>query len=322
VPKKKVLITQAIHESGVKLLEGDYEVKVADDCSVEGLKREVKDAYGIIARTALVPKEVIDAAPNLQVIGRHGVGVDNIDVAAATARGIPVVFTPNANALSVAEWTLTAIGALAKGLLIYDKATREGQWERRNEYVIVDLDQKTLGLVGIGRIGSLVATKAQAAYNMKVLAYDPYIPPERAQGLGVTLCNSLEEVLREADFVSLHLPLTPESRGLIGKEELALLKPTSFLINAARGGIVDEDALVEALRAGKLAGAALDVFAQEPPPEDHPLWDLDNVIVAPHIAALTIECVIRMATTVARNVRDVLEGRRPEFVVNPEVYNK
>jgi D-3-phosphoglycerate dehydrogenase len=320
VPKKKVLITQAIHESGVELLEGDFEVKVADDYSVEGLKKEVKDAYAIIARTAPVPKEVIDAAPNLQVIGRHGVGVDNIDVAAATARGIPVVFTPNANALSVAEWTLTVISALSKGLLIYDKATRQGQWGRRNEYTIIDLDQKTLGLVGIGRIGSLVAAKAQGAYNMKVLGYDPYIKPERAEGLGVSLRDSLEEVLRESDFVSLHLPLTPESRGLISKKELALLKPTSFLINAARGGIVDEAALAEALSTGKLAGAALDVFTQEPPPKDSPLWDLDNIIVAPHIAALTIECVIRMATTVARNVRDVLEGRRPEFVVNPEVY--
>lgn len=320
MPKKKVLITQAIHESGVELLEGDFEVKVADDYSVEGLKKEVKDAYAIIARTAPVPKEVIDAAPNLQVIGRHGVGVDNIDVAAATARGIPVVFTPNANALSVAEWTLTVISALSKGLLIYDKATRQGQWGRRNEYTIIDLDQKTLGLVGIGRIGSLVAAKAQGAYNMKVLGYDPYIKPERAEGLGVSLRDSLEEVLRESDFVSLHLPLTPESRGLISKKELALLKPTSFLINAARGGIVDEAALAEALSTGKLAGAALDVFTQEPPSKDSPLWDLDNIIVAPHIAALTIECVIRMATTVARNVRDVLEGRRPEFVVNPEVY--
>lgn len=320
MPKKKVLITQAIHESGVELLDGDFKVKVADDYSVEGLKKEVKDAYAIIARTAPVPKEVIDAAPNLQVIGRHGVGVDNIDVAAATARGIPVVFTPNANALSVAEWTLTVISALSKGLLIYDKATRQGQWGRRNEYTIIDLDQKTLGLVGIGRIGSLVATKAQAAYNMKVLGYDPYIKPERAEGLGVSLRDSLEEVLRESDFVSLHLPLTPESRGLISKKELALLKPTSFLINAARGGIVDEAALAEALSTGKLAGAALDVFAQEPPPKDSPLWELDNIIVAPHIAALTIECVIRMATTVARNVRDVLEGRKPEFVVNPEVY--
>lgn len=320
MPKKKVLITQAIHESGVELLDGDFKVKVADDYSVEGLKKEVKDAYAIIARTAPVPKEVIDAAPNLQVIGRHGVGVDNIDVAAATARGIPVVFTPNANALSVAEWTLTVISALSKGLLIYDKATRQGQWGRRNEYTIIDLDQKTLGLVGIGRIGSLVAAKAQGAYNMKVLGYDPYIKPERAEGLGVSLRDSLEEVLRESDFVSLHLPLTPESRGLISKKELALLKPTSFLINAARGGIVDEAALAEALSTGKLAGAALDVFTQEPPPKDSPLWDLDNIIVAPHIAALTIECVIRMATTVARNVRDVLEGRRPEFVVNPEVY--
>jgi len=231
---------------------------------------------------------MIAAAKQLKVIGRHGVGVDNIDVKAATKKGIVVVYTPNANATSVAEHTLTAIGALAKRAVAYDRATREGRWEIRNSYKAVDLDGKTLGLVGIGRIGSMVARRVAAAYNMKVIAFDPYV--------------------------------TPETRGFVNEAKLRLMKPTAFLINFSRGEVVNEKPLFEGLKENIIAAAAIDVYDPEPPLKENPLFALENILLSPHSAALTEECVIRMATGAAEGVVDVLSGRRPQFVVNPEVF--
>ncbi|NPV54947.1 MAG: hydroxyacid dehydrogenase [Firmicutes bacterium] len=318
--KKKVLIVQPIHESGVEVLEPYFDVKVASDPSIPTLLREIDGAHGAIVRTAPFPAEVIDKARDLEVIARHGVGVDNIDVEAATSRGIPVVYTPNANAVSVVEHVIMFMGALAKVLLPYDKATREDNFGVRNEYRAVDINGKTLGIVGVGRIGGLLCKKCMAAFDMRVLAYDPYVPAEKISEIGATPCNDLDELLRESDFVSLHLPLTDETRNLIGGRELALMKPTAFLINAARGGAVEEAALIDALTNRRIAGAALDVFEKEPPDPDNPLLKLDNVILTPHSGALTQEAVIRMATGAAEGVRDVLLGKRPQFVVNPQVF--
>ncbi|MEW8959703.1 hydroxyacid dehydrogenase [Neomoorella humiferrea] len=317
--KKKVLIVQPIHESGMKVFDDRFEVKVAPDPSVETVKREIKGVEGVVVRTAPFTREIIAAADSLKVIARHGVGVDNIDVRAATERGILVVNTPDANAVSVAEHTITAIGALAKRLLSMDLATRRGEWEVRNEYKAVDLDGKVLGLVGLGRIGTMVAKKAAAAFNMRVIAYDPYVRPETAAENNITLYSDLDRIFQEADVVSLHTPLTPETRGLVNEERLALMKASAFLINFSRGGVVDEDALYKALKNGLIAGAALDVFEEEPPPHNHPLFELDNVLLSPHSAALTKECVVRMATGAAQGVVDVLTGKRPQYVVNPEV---
>ncbi|MGI6285342.1 hydroxyacid dehydrogenase [Neomoorella humiferrea] len=317
--KKKVLIVQPIHESGMKVFDDRFEVKVAPDPSVETVKREIKGVEGVVVRTAPFTREIIAAADSLKVIARHGVGVDNIDVLAATERGILVVNTPDANAVSVAEHTITAIGALAKRLLSMDLATRRGEWEVRNEYKAVDLDGKVLGLVGLGRIGTMVAKKAAAAFNMRVIAYDPYVRPETAAENNITLYSDLDRIFQEADIVSLHTPLTPETRGLVNEERLALMKASAFLINFSRGGVVDEDALYKALKNGLIAGAALDVFEEEPPPHNHPLFELDNVLLSPHSAALTKECVVRMATGAAQGVVDVLTGKRPQYVVNPEV---
>jgi len=233
-----------------------------------------------------------------------------------------VVNTPLANATSVAEHTILAIGALAKRMRVMDRAVREGRWEVRNEYKAVDLEGKVLGLVGLGRVGTLVAKKAAAAFNMKVLAFDPYIAPESARSLGIELCANAEEIFRRADVVSLHTPLTPETRGLVNAARLRTMKPAAFLINFSRGEVVDERALYEALKNGAIAGAALDVFDPEPPKKDNPLFGLDSVILSPHSAALTQECVIRMATGAAEGVVDVLSGRKPSFVVNPEVLKK
>lgn len=317
--KKKILIVQPIHDKGVQVFDERFEVRVASDPSLATLLEEIRGVEGVIVRTASFPREIIAAADSLKVIGRHGVGVDNIDVPAATERGIAVVYTPAAPVNSVAEHTLTLIGALAKRLLPYDRATRSGGWEVRNSYRMIDLDGKTLGLVGIGGIGSLVARKVSAAFGMKVIAFDPYIGAEQARALGVTLRPTAEDLFREADVVSLHTPLTPETRGFVNEARLALMKPTAFLINCARGEVVDERALAAALRSGVIAAAAIDVFEQEPPQADNPLFALDNIILSPHSAALTEECVIRMATGAAKGVVDVLTGKRPAYIVNPEV---
>ena len=320
--KKKILIVQPIHERGVQVFDERFEVGVASDPSVATVIKQIKGVEGVIVRTAPFTKEIMEAADALKVIGRHGIGVDNIDIAEATRRGIVVVNTPNANATSVAEHTVSVIGALAKRMVSYDRATRGGNWEIRNSYQAVDLDGKILGLVGIGRIGSMVARRAAAAYNMTVIAYDPFVTPEKARELGVGLVAASDDVFRQADVVSLHTPLTPETRGFVNGPRLALMKPTAFLVNFSRGEVVNEKALCEALKTGVLAGAAIDVYDPEPPAKDNPLFALDNIILSPHSAALTEECVIRMATGAAEGVVDLLSGKRPQFVVNPDALKR
>ena len=320
--KQKILIVQPIHERGVRVFDERFDVRVASDPSVATVVKEIRGVAGVVVRTAPFPGEIIEAADALKVIGRHGVGVDNIDVKAATEKGIVVVYTPNANATSVAEHTITAIGALAKRAVSYDRATREGRWEIRNSYKAVDLDGKILGLVGIGRIGSMVARRAAAAYNMKVIAFDPYIRPETADRLGVSILARMDDVFGQADVVSLHTPLTPETRGLVNEAKFRLMKPTSFLINFSRGEVVDEKALCMALRSGVIAAAAIDVYDPEPPLRDNPLFALENILLSPHSAALTEECVIRMATGAAEGIVDVLSGKKPQYIVNPDVYHR
>jgi len=320
--KKKILIVQAIHERGIQVFDERFEVRLASDPSVATVIKEIAGVEGVLVRTAPFTREIIEAAGALKVIGRHGVGVDNIDVKAATEKGIVVINTPNANSQSVAEHTLTVIGALAKRLLINDRATRAGNWEIRNSYRAMDLDGKTLGVFGIGKIGSQVARRAAAAYNMKVIAFDPYVPQEKATECGATLCRAMEDVFSQADVLTLHTPLTPETRRLVNAARLRLMKPTAFLVNFSRGEVVDEAALHAALLAGTIAGAAVDVYELEPPLKGNPLLALENIILSPHSAALTQECVIRMATGAAEGIVDVLSGRRPQFVVNPDVFEK
>ncbi|HWI63357.1 MAG TPA: hydroxyacid dehydrogenase [Symbiobacteriaceae bacterium] len=316
--KIKVLMLQPIHEDGIKLFDDRFELLTAKDPSPAAVKAELAGVQGIIVRIAGCPKEIIDAAPDLKVIAKHGVGPDNIDVAAATERGILVLNTPDANAVSVAEHTVAAIGALAKRALYNDRAMRAGNWKVRGELKATDLDGKVLGLVGTGKIGTLVAKKCMGAFDMRVIAYDPYVKPEVAAANGITLVGDLAQLFREADVVSLHTPLTPQTRNLVSAELLAAMKPSAFLVNFARGEVVDEAALIAALQAGKIAGAALDVFQQEPPANDNPLFALDNVILSPHSAAQTKECVIRMSTTTAQGVIDALTGVRPRYIYNPE----
>jgi D-3-phosphoglycerate dehydrogenase len=320
--RKKVLVVQPIHESGIRLLKKEVEVILARDPSVETVRKEIKGIHAVIVRTAPFTREIIECADKLEVIGRHGVGVDSIDIKAASERGIPVVHTPNANMVSVAEHTIGFILALAKRLVISDKATRQGNFAIREEFAASDLEGKTLGIVGAGRVGSTLAKKCKAAFNMRLLAYDPYLSAEKAKEIEVSLCDSLAELLKESDFVSIHVPLTKDTEGLMGEKELKLMKPTAFLINVGRGRIVDEKALAKALKEKWIAGAASDVFSQEPPDPDNPLLKVESIILSPHMAALTKECVIRMATGAAQGVLDVLRGNKAKYVANLDLLEK
>jgi len=318
---QRVLVSQPIHEAGIRLLtEKGYEARVSPDTSEATYVKEIQGCSGLLVRTAEIPASVIEAGKSLKVIARHGVGYDNINVAAATRRKIPVCITPRANALSVAEHVLTLMLALAKRIVPYDAATRKNDWEVRNSYGAIDLNGRVLGILGMGRIGSLVCKKAKAGFDMEILAYDPLIPAEAMEQAGAKVVKGIPELLKAADVVTVHVPSSPQTKGLIGVKELAMMKPTAFLINTARGPLVDEAALVQALKEKQIAGAGLDVFDPEPPKADNPLYTLPNVVLTPHSAGLTVECVIRMATHAAQAIVDVLEGRRPEGVINPEVF--
>jgi D-3-phosphoglycerate dehydrogenase len=317
----RVLLVGEIHEAGLARLRtepGLEIVQLAEERRAE-IAEALAAADAVIVRTAPLPGEAIRAAPRLQVIAKHGVGVDNIDLSAATARGIPVAVTANANATSVAEFAFAQILALAKLAAKMDAAVRAGDWAARHRLVPIELAGKTLGIVGFGRIGRRVARRA-LAFEMRVLVHDPYVPAEAVLAAGCEPVERLEDALAATDVVTLHCPLTPDTRGLIDRQRLARLPPGAFLVNTARGGIVDEAALAEALRSGRLAGAALDVTVREPLPADDPLLAVPNLLLSPHVAGVTAESVRRMALEAAENVLAGLAGRLdPAVVVNGEV---
>ena len=318
---KRVLLVQPMAEDGVRLLhEAGLEVISPPDVREATLRRLVESVDGLIVRTAEITEEIIRAGKRLKVIARHGVGVDKIAVATATELGIAVVNGPFSNLEPLAEHAIAFMLMLAKRMVCADRATREGRFEVRNEYIGTELWEKTLGIVGLGRIGREVARKAQAAFSMRVVGFDPYLDPASLPD-GVALVPSLETVFRESDFVSLHCQLTDETAKLVGARELGWMKPTAFLINLARGGVVDETALIEALRRGTIAGLGTDVYAVEPPPADHPFFGMDQVVLTPHMSAHTREAMSRMAVDAARGLIDVLQGQRPEYLVNPEVWS-
>jgi len=309
-----VLIPQDIVEEGKKYLsDRGYILKMGKGISLNQIVEDVADCDAILARTAPFPREVIEAGKKLKVIARHGVGCDNIDVKTATERGIWIIFTPEANANSVAEYSIGMIIALARYFLPSDKATRAGAWELRNKFPAIDLEGKTLGLLGAGRVGARVAKKAFFGLDMKVIVYDPYIK-EIKDVPEAKIVADPAVIFQESDFISLHTPATPETKGMVGKKFFDMMKPGAFLINAARGEIVNEKELYDALKEKRIAGAALDVFDPEPPKNDNLLYTLDNVILTPHNAALTREAMTRMAVGAAMGIDDVLSGRTPKWV--------
>lgn len=309
----KILITETIGDSGLALLREHTDVDLRLRLSVPDLLSIVGEYEGLVVRSSTqVNSELLQAGKNLRIVGRAGTGVDNIDVDAATRLGIMVVNAPYGNSNAVAEHTFALILALARRIFPAISALKAGRWERSNMQGI-EVRGKVLGLVGLGRIGRMVAAKARAL-EMRVVAFDPYVAPGGAASLGVQLL-SLEELLSTADFVSVHTPLTSATHRMIGAAQLALLKPEAFIVNCARGGLIDERALCEALRAGQLAGAGLDVFENEPV-YDPELVSLPNVIATPHVGASTAEAQENVSLDVAQAIVDFAQGRIPETPVN------
>lgn len=314
--KSRVVVAEKISESGVAALNATCEVVDAVGSSRNDLLGLLADASALIVRSETdVDAAMIAAAPLLQVIGRAGIGVDNIDLEAATGAGVLVVNAPNSNTISAAEHTMALLLAQARRIPEADASLRSGVWERPR-FKGVELHGKTLGILGLGKIGTLVAQRA-AAFGMRIAAYDPYVSQERARRIGVEL-GTLDEVLREADFVTIHLPRTRETEGLMSTQVLASMKPGARIINVARGGIVDEAALADAIRSGHIAGAALDVFATEPATAS-PLFALTQVVVTPHLGASTQEAQDKAGLAVAEAVAAALAGDLVPSAVNVDL---
>lgn len=318
---RKVLLTKKLAGENLALLNlSDVETVNVDESDAKAFAEEMKDAEAVLLSTAFkLTEDVIQTAKNLKVISRTGVGVDNVDVKAATQKGILVLNTPEANSLSVAEHAVTLIASISKQILFYDKELRKGNFKIRRSNLSVDLDGKTLGLIGCGRIGRMVAKKCAAAFGMKTIGYDPFITSDID---GIKIYKDMKEVFKTADYISLHMPLTDETKNMVDAKILSLMKPTAYIVNTARGGVVDEYALAQMLKEKKIAGAAFDVLADEPPAADNPLLGLDNIILTPHSAALTVECTERMSYEATLGISDYLKGKRPKFVYNKELISE
>jgi D-3-phosphoglycerate dehydrogenase len=269
---------------------------------------------------AIFDEKIINMAPNLKILAKHGVGYDNVDVPAATKRKIPVVVTPYANSTTVAGFAVSSMLALAKKLFPTNAVLKDGTYTGNKQVTGNDIWGKTIGVIGIGRIGAEVTRMCRLAFHMKVLAYDPFVTNAWAQAVGAKLVETLDELLKASDFVSVHCPLTTQTNDLIGEKELKTMKDSAYLVNTARGGIVNEPALLAALDAGWIQGAALDVLEVEPPSQDNELLNHEKVILTPHTAANTDEAMSRMAVMAAEEILKVLDGEKPLNVINPEIY--
>ena len=319
--KFKILLYEEMHEAGKALLKEKGEVLFASSYDETSLIKEVKDVDGVIIRAnGKVTRKLMESAPKLKVIGRHGVGVENIDIEAATEKGIWVVNTPDANDTSVAEHFFGLALMLSKMLKKGDQALREGRFEARYLYIGRELHGKILGILGFGRIGKAVGRIGYKGFDMKLLYYDAVRYEEMEREIKAEKV-SLEELLTQSDYISINLPMLPATKGLIKEREFGLMKPTAYIINLARGPIWDESALCSALKERKIAGAASDVYEVEPVAKDHPLLQLENFVGTPHMAAHTDEALRRMSL-VAEDVIRVLEGKGPLYPVNPVVGQK
>lgn len=323
-----VLLTESISSQGIDLLKKKANVRIAPSPLLADLLPLIADADALLIRSSPAVEELMVGGGKLKVIARHGIGVDNIDLDAATRLGIQVVNTPGANTNAVAEHALWAIMHCARNFNKVEAAFRRGDFNvpgslpglvQKLGYTTLEIRDKVLGLVGMGRIATRLAHMAGAGMGMRVKSYDPLVADEIFAAAGVERAGDLASLMREADFLSLHLPHLKETHHLIGAAELALMKPGAFLINFARGGVVDEQALYSALKDRKLAGAALDVYEQEPPGPDLPFFGLENVILTPHSAAMTDLALVNMAVDAAEGVIAVLEGRKPKYLVNAGV---
>ena len=312
--KKTIVLSQAIHQKGMELIEKDYNVRVPSELSQEAFDKAALEADAIVLRTNVhVSGEVIRNAPNLKIISRTGAGVDNIDHEACAEKGVLICNLPAANNISVAEHAVSMLLTLAKCLPLMDKSVRSKDgWLVRNKNYPVEVNGKTLGVLGLGAIGSITARICQEGLRMKILAYDPFA--DKANFPDYEITEDLDEIFTRSEFITLHIPSLPSTNGLVNSRLLSLMKPEAILINCARGGVVDYDALYEALRDKKISAAGLDVFPHEPPAIDDKLLSLPNVIVSPHSAALTREASIRMHTDACRQIISFFETGKPLWV--------
>ncbi|MBS1699223.1 MAG: phosphoglycerate dehydrogenase [Actinobacteria bacterium] len=315
--KPVVLLAETLSPATVDALGPDFDVRSVDGTDREALFAALADADAVLIRSATkIDAEALSHAPVLKVVARAGVGLDNVDIKASTAAGVMVVNAPTSNIVSAAELTVGHILSLARRIPAAHASLSAGEW-KRSSYTGAELFEKTVGIVGLGRIGALVAARL-AAFDMRVVAYDPYVTSARAQQLGVQLL-SLEELVAESDFLTIHMPKTPETTGMIGAEQFRAMKPTAYVVNVARGGLIDEEALLVALQNGEIAGAGLDVFTSEPPVEGsaaRALTALPNVVVTPHLGASTDEAQEKAGVSVARSVRLALGGDLVPDAVN------
>lgn len=314
---EKVFLTENIHPDAVAYLKENFEVIQGTSTESSEIIRQAQGCSAILIRSAKITAEIMDAIPTLKVVAKHGMGVDNIAVEHATEKGILVVNAPFSNLNAVAEHIVMLLLALSKRVVRMDKLTRNGGFKERNTYKTIELRGATVGIIGLGKISRMVVKKL-SGFEMNILASDPYVKQEDVGDLPVTMVSA-EDVYTKSDFVIVHTSLFPSTFHLVGAEQFKLMKPTAFIINAARGPVIDEAAMIEALKSGEIAGAGLDVFEQEPPADDNPLFSMDNVIVSPHNAALSDGALRAMAMDSAQGITEHLTGKPVTYPVNKEV---
>lgn len=317
----KCLLIQPIHAAGTDILQqAGIEVSLASAADMATVVREIGPVDAVITRNAGLDGAAMEAAPNLKVLGVHGTGYDRVDVACATRRNLPIVYTPYANVQSVAEQAIAQMMAISKRIREADRAVRDERFGYRYESEFHELSGRTLAVIGFGKIGRRVAEIASTAFQMRVRVFSPSVPRAEIEAAGFSAAASLDEAIAGADVVSLHQRLTAETRGSIDARRLASMKPDAMLVNTARGGLVDAAALVAALNSGHLMGAAFDVFEQEPLPSGHPFMGCERLVLSPHIGGATGEAMRRTAIEVAAQVVDVLVGRKPKYLINSDVW--
>ncbi len=322
--RHKVLVIGPLPDAALALFDArdDVIVQHVSDFSNEALLDAFADATGATLRGAKVTAEIIEAAPKLKVVSRFGVGYDNVDIPAMNARGAALTVVGDANAVNVAELTIFMMLELAKRGRQHDHAVRSGNWEFKNGFNMTELWRKTLLIIGYGRIGRRVAARCRA-FEMDVMVCDPYVDQTLITDAGCTPVEDFRAVLPDLDYLTVHTPKNEETIGMIGVDEIARLKPTAILVNCARGGIVDEAALLDALKNDRLLGAGLDVFSVEPPMPDNPLFALDNLIVSPHMGGTSAEAALRMGMVCVQNVLDAIDGTlNPDLVINRDVLGR
>lgn len=317
---EKIFLTEHIHDDAAAYLRENFDVIQGTSVETAEIIRQAQGCAGILIRSAKITAEIMDAVPTLKVIAKHGMGVDNIDMEHATRKGILVVNAPFSNLNAVAEHIVMLLLSLSKRTVRMDRLTRGGEFAKRNAYKTIELKGATVGIIGLGKISRMVVKKL-SGFEMRVIASDPFVKQEDIGELGVMMVSP-EEVYAQSDFVIVHTSLFPSTYHLVGAEQFKLMKPTAFLINAARGPVIDETAMIEALQKGEIAGAGLDVFEQEPPAPDNPLFSMENVILSPHNAALSEGALRAMAMDSAMGITEYLTGKTVTYPVNVEVLNK